>query len=535
MPEQLQNILNRILEWWKKFNTKQKALLVSITAAVLLALGILAAVVSQPNMVPLVVCQDTKESGQVKSLLDGDSSVKYEMSSDGLTFYVDEKDYAVASILLGTNNIPSSGYDIESVFSGGFSATEADKDKRYKSYMQDYMGEKLAVLSNVESAVVNLDIPNNDGTILSQQQEAHAGVMLTLTGDGMTDEQAAGLAQYIATQLGNDTTDHITIMDSDCNILFSGGESSSAVGMANSQLSLQTKNENLITSKVRNVMLGSSLFDHVEVSSKLDMDFSSRRTDELEFSAPDGQTNGMIGEESSYEEITQGGISGVPGTNTNGDDTTYVFDDNNYSSSTITDTSRRYQNNQKRTTTESGVGEINYENSSIAIVAKRYVKYDEDTLRASGALEDITFEEYIAQNSEPVRVDVDPDYYTMVANATGFPAESISILAYEEPIFQRSAGGRSISDYFQIALAVLIFALLGYVVFRSTRKEKTEELEEELSVESLLESTKESQDKLEDIGYNEKSETRVLIEKFVEENPEAVASLLRNWLNEEWE
>ena len=132
-------------------------------------------------------------------------------------------------------------------------------------------------------------------------------------------------------------------------------------------------------------------------------------------------------------------------------------------------------------------------------------------------------------------MDVDPDYYTMVANATGFPVESISIIAYEEPIFQRSAGGRSISDYFQIALAVLIFALLGYVVFRSTRKDKTEELEEELSVESLLESTKESQDKLEDIGYNEKSETRILIEKFVEENPEAVASLLRNWLNEEWE
>lgn len=55
-------------------------------------------------------------------------------------------------------------------------------------------------------------------------------------------------------------------------------------------------------------------------------------------------------------------------------------------------------------------------------------------------------------------------------------------------------------------------------------------------MESLLESTKENQEEsLENIGYNEKSEVRVLIEKFVEENPEAAASLLRNWLNEEWE
>ena len=70
----------------------------------------------------------------------------------------------------------------------------------------------------------------------------------------------------------------------------------------------------------------------------------------------------------------------------------------------------------------------------------------------------------------------------------------------------------------------------------STRKEKAPELEPELSVETLLQTTKENEEEnLEDIGFKEKSEARVLIEKFVEEKPEAVASLLRNWLNEDWE
>ena len=41
MPEQLQQILDKILEWWKKFNTKQKALLASIVAVILLSLVIL--------------------------------------------------------------------------------------------------------------------------------------------------------------------------------------------------------------------------------------------------------------------------------------------------------------------------------------------------------------------------------------------------------------------------------------------------------------------------------------------------------------
>ena len=124
----------------------------------------------------------------------------------------------------------------------------------------------------------------------------------------------------------------------------------------------------------------------------------------------------------------------------------------------------------------------------------------------------------------------------MVSNATGIDTSNISIVSYDVPFFtESSTSGRTWSDYLQIALAVLIFALLGYVVFRSTRKEQEAQLEPELSVESLLETTKEAeQSELEDIGYSEKSEIRVLIEKFVDENPEAVASLLRNWLNEEW-
>lgn len=141
---------------------------------------------------------------------------------------------------------------------------------------------------------------------------------------------------------------------------------------------------------------------------------------------------------------------------------------------------------------------------------------------------------FAAQNSERKKIDVDEDLYPMVANATGIPQENISIVAYEVPFFEHSDdSGRTFSDYLQIALAVLIFALLGFVVFRSTRKDPTQEIEPELSVETLLETTKEAE--LEDIGLNEKSETRILIEKFVDENPEAVAALLRNWLNDDWD
>ena len=118
MPEQVQKVLDRILEWWKKFNTKQKTLLISIVAVVLVALAILAAVVSKPKMVTLVTCETTAESGQVKNILDSEN-ISYELSADGLAFQVNEKDYANASIVLGTNDIPTSGTKLSDVFDGG--------------------------------------------------------------------------------------------------------------------------------------------------------------------------------------------------------------------------------------------------------------------------------------------------------------------------------------------------------------------------------------------------------------------------------
>lgn len=82
---------------------------------------------------------------------------------------------------------------------------------------------------------------------------------------------------------------------------------------------------------------------------------------------------------------------------------------------------------------------------------------------------------------------------------------------------------------------VVILGLLVFIVLRSARPLTVEETEPELSVEEMLATTKENQPAVDDIDIQEKSETRKAIEKFVDENPEAVALLLRNWLNEDWD
>ncbi len=241
MPENVQNILNKINDWWKKFSVKQKTLLVSITAVIVLALVILAVVMNQPNMVTLVTCENAKQASQVKELLAGEN-IKAQISADGLTFTVNAKDKANASILLGSNNIPADGYGIENVFDGSLSTTESDKSKKYQVYLENKFEDDLATISNIETASVRLSIPEEDGTIISMGQETHASVILTLNAE-MTEEQAAGIAKFVATEVGNKTTDSILLLDSDGNVLFSGGDSSTAAGAVNAQLSAKSKEE----------------------------------------------------------------------------------------------------------------------------------------------------------------------------------------------------------------------------------------------------------------------------------------------------
>ena len=81
-------------------------------------------------------------------------------------------------------------------------------------------------------------------------------------------------------------------------------------------------------------------------------------------------------------------------------------------------------------------------------------------------------------------------------------------------------------------MIILILGLLAFVVIRSMMTEKTPVVEEEISVEDLLQSNPEFE--LQTVDIESKSEARRMIEKFVDDNPEAVAGLLKTWLNQEW-
>lgn len=535
MPEQVKKILDKILEWWKKFNNKQRVILVSAFSVVMIALIILAVVMTTPSTTVLYRCEDYSEAAKIKEILDSDESISYTFDENSLAFVVNEENEAAASMLLGSNQIELENYSINNVVNGSFSQTEADKQKLHQDYLEKKFADHISNLSMVESATIDLTLPEDDGTILSRKEKAKAAISLKLKGN-MSEEQAYALALYVSTQIGNETTEGVTILDQNSNVIYSGKDSQSAMSTVTTQLNFKEKMEAEIKDEITDVLVKSHVFSDVQVAMNLNVNFDQTEQVKTELGIPNGMDGGAITQQSLYDMVTnQYYEGGVPGTDTN-DDTSYVIEDGTLGKTEVSESDTIYDYDKTVTTTQGTGGNIIYDGSSAFVMATKYVVYDEVEIRAAGQLDEMTWEEFKAANAEKRVVEVDESYITAIANATGFPAKSITFMCYEEPTFiDEPDGGFHVMDYAQIIVCVLIFALLGYVVFRSTRTEKTEELQPEISVEALLESTAESQEALEDIGYNEKSDVRIMIEKFVDENPDAVASLLRNWLNEEWE
>ncbi len=532
MPEQIQKILDKIKEWWNQFNTRQKTTIVSIAAVVIMAFAILIAVTTRPQYTRLANCETTKEASEIIDLLKSDS-ITYQVSDDGLTIDVLASQLSQANLLLGANNIQAASYSIDNVVDGGFSTTESDKQKKYQLYLAEHLrNDFIKRFESVKEAYVQLSIPDNDGTLISDNKQASVAVALELQGEFTTDN-AAFLARAISAAVGNDTTANIVIMDTEGNLLYSGEEEYSMTGNASSQIAVRKQAQEQVASEVKRVLLGTNGFDSIEVASTLDIDFSTSSETDHKYTPADGQSQGLYAESDEYNSESTANSGGVPGTDSNSE-TSYVIDDNGSESSTVTENKYTYLPNEYIKKTDTPAGKIIYNNSSIGITAVNYIIVKEEEVRDQGLLEGITWDQYKSANSEPVKVEVDEDLINTVAMATGIPASRISLTAYDQNWFMDKEGlGITATDIIQIILIVVILALLAFVVLRSMAGERSQQEEEpELSVETLLQSTPEPE--LEDIEVEQKSETRKAIEKFVEENPEAAANLLRNWLNEDW-
>lgn len=536
MVDKLKDMLQKLIEFWNRYNSKQKTVIISVIVTIFLAFGILALVLNRTTYTHLVTLGDAESVTQMQELLDSNQiSYKTTQATGGYEISVDRSKTTDAMLLLGNSDVIgkiSGDMDWKTALTSSIQTTESEKQKKYALAYQSDIRQYLMTIDGVEDAYISMNVPADDGTILTEDKDTSVAVMLKLSKE-LDSSAIRGMANYLATAVGNSDTELITIIDSASNLLFDGS-SEDMLKNPSSTSEYMEKLRAIVKNDLKQMLLKAN-YNEVEIGAsniQFNMDQVSSLT--TEFSVPEGMEHGPYSESYEYKSEGSSGSGGVPGTDSNADDIDYMLQSGGSSNNSVTLDKFKYDNNKKETTRVEAVGAMDAASSSIAVVLKKYTVYDEAQMKKNGELEGTDFETFQSQNSEPTEIEIDDNVVELISNATGISTNNISVIAYDQPVFNATVDTPvEYSNIMMIILAILIIALLVFVVFKGTAPMEVTELEPELSVEQLLATTKENQS-LEDIEFGDKSETRKMVEKFVDENPEAVAQLLRNWINEDW-
>lgn len=537
MNDRLKQVLDRIKDALKKYTLKQKIVVGALVGAIAVAIVLVSYFATRPVYVQLARIEDAKMASEIIQALEAEGIPnRYNATDNSTIIEVEQEWLSDATLLIESNDALSSGMTWEEALDNDMSTTTSEKRTKTTLALQTSLRKALMQYDGIQDASVLISVPEEDYTVLAEAKETSVAVTLTLSKDtNMGVGTANAMALFLANAVGNSSTDNIVIIDTAGNKLFSGLDDSGLGGQIESAAEYKLKLQNQIANDVETVLLKCGYSD-VEIGSS-NIVFNMDKVTELytEYSVNENMEQGYYSSTYNYKSVGNQSSGGIPGTDPNDDDTDTMIQTNGDSNTTVTLDKADYLPNERQTNSEFEVGAVKPAESSMAIVLTTYNIIHEESLREQGLLDDISFEEYCEANSVKTQVDVPENIVDLVRQTTGIAANNIAISAYTMPMFEAEETGEGVSpqNILMIVLAVLIVALLVFVVIKGTAPMEVTELEPELSVEELLTATKDNQP-LEDIEFNEKSEARALIEKFVDEKPDAVAQLLRNWINEDW-
>lgn len=542
MREKVKEIPEKFKVFWDKYTSKQKTIVIAIICVVLIAIGVVAWLASRPTWSKFQVFDSVDDANTMTKALD-DQSITWKASSDGKTIYVHQDDMTNALYAMSDNGLTDKGYTWDAAFDNSMSTTESEKDQKRVLALQSEIRQSLIQYKFIDDANVFINVPESTYTVLSSDDAETAKTSITASielndknKDLLDDKTAETLAYWLANTVGTDVK-NVIINDTDGKCIYNGNTSDGLGGvLTGGSTEYCNKLRNTIADNVTTLLIRCGYDDAQVGTDGIQFDMNKIETLTKEYSVDDGREYGYPTNLYTYSSKGASGNGGTPGTDSNDSDTDYVNNSSSGTSNTVdvqklTDllTNEKVQNIKQETPA------IKLADSSLGIVVRKYTVYKEDDLKADGTLDKTTWDQFISQNNKISTTTVSTDEINLISAATGVSANKITVLAYNVPQFVSSTkSSNGISNYLMIILTVLIIALLIFVILRGASPLAAEDEEPELSVEQLLATTKENQS-LYDIEFSDKSETRKMIEKFVDENPEAVAQLLRNWLNDEWE
>jgi flagellar M-ring protein FliF len=529
MANALTKLPSKIAESFKKMSKGQKTRIVVLAIIVIIIVIAVSVVLNQKNYTVLYSGMNASEAGEVLQTLT-DMGVDAKAQGDD-TILVEESQADTVRMELAAQGYPNSGvsYDIFQNASG-LGVTEMEKQTYYKFQLQENLRQTINKMDKVKDSVVTLDLGENSSYVLSENKApATASVMLTLKDAKSTldSSEVKAIAELVSSGISGMTPDDVRIVDSQMH-LYNGEGDSGEEAAVDTQMGLQSNVQQQLQSQVINML--NPVFGEGNVLAQVNvkLNFDDKTTETVKFEPPvDGEEGLAVSMKELVEAIGSDQNGSVAGVDANGSASEYL-------SALASDDGAKYYNISR---------EANYELNQ----TKEQIK------GAKGKIEDLSVS--VVLNEGSGAGDYSDQVKQLVATAIGVNEERITVqampfqeaaednevtnaMAAQEEIM-KNAQSASTLRLVIIAVTALVILIILFMIARMFRKNKAEEMPsgmEYVADEVIIPGAIPVHDDTADVNLDdlEDEDNKLsILEDYINKNPESVANLLRNWLNEE--
>lgn len=280
--------MNNFLETLKKLGPARLGIMGAVILGLLLFFIYISMQVSGPRMKMLYQDLSSEDSSSVAAKLE-QTKIPYEISADGSTVMVPEKEVGRARMLLAQDGLPnggSLGYELFDKQSG-FGTTSFVQNITQVRAIEGELAKTISSLQPVKSARVHLVLPQRE-LFSRETHAASASVFLRLRGSTQLDQsQIMGIQSLIASAVPDLKAKNVSIIDSEGVLLANGGEDD-PTAMSNKADEARRKYEQHMTRVIEDLVGRTVGYGkvHANVTAILDFD---QLTENQEIYDPQGQ------------------------------------------------------------------------------------------------------------------------------------------------------------------------------------------------------------------------------------------------------
>lgn len=203
------------------------------------------------------------------------SGYKYEIKENGTALFVEKEKYYDIKMALAAEGLPADNVIGNELWDkNGFGETDIAQNKKLQRSMEGELTRTIRSIKQIKDARVHL-VFSKSGMFFEESKKAKASIKLTTKGNrSLSKEQVRGISFLVASSVEGLETENISIIDQTGRLLSSAFRDDETALMSSRNMELESGTEKVLTAKVekklRRILGGDDEFD---VTIDVDLDF----------------------------------------------------------------------------------------------------------------------------------------------------------------------------------------------------------------------------------------------------------------------